>query len=658
MTQDFWGPIFSKLQENCELLELMLEDSDDKTIISFIKEDPALLKGCQKFIKNKKLIQEQRQKLIEQFRLFLPNKSQLRKIIFETWIKKNSATLSFPTIEIDKDSISKLASGVYGSPLKIQILSFIDPRDAAKPVYASFISNSHKTEKLLENLEKAQKDCQNWKNKFSNQEINFENLKKQLKEAKKELEKKSNQLNSLEKKYTDRITAQNAEQKNIEELEAEITSLKSKNDFLLKENKQLAATVKKNKEALNRPTEPDPVLQTKIAKLQQIIDNRNKSISKLTDELTQLKSANDLQLDKDRQISNLQEMLEKEKSNSNLKIIIGFISNRIKLPNGKNRWIFSSLSGENYFLKPRLALNADLSERELALAKINENDEIEFLSSLETEEKLTIFGTMEQSSDGPAYVTTRHNKYKIADSTSTYPENSLIRAVLLPEIASREAGVYSVEPIVINQTKKQSTEKLHLSKLGSKLDLIGFNKDQFLKILKNKKIKFEVQKGKITFAHTAFLQKNHLRSLLDINKVCKRNECLQAAQERFDFFQQIKEHELCDICSKPLLQDQQNLDFSGKSIIIFGGDRVGKNYKTYLEQHNLKVTWESGFGHATSFKNGFGKVDAIVLILKQLSHTVLREILPLAAEYKTPVVYCSKRGLTGTLETLAKFYKI
>ena len=99
-------------------------------------------------------------------------------------------------------------------------------------------------------------------------------------------------------------------------------------------------------------------------------------------------------------------------------------------------------------------------------------------------------------------------------------------------------------------------------------------------------------------------------------------------------------------------------DFRGKKLLIFGGDYVGNDYKNELEPHNLKITWQSGFSGTGDYRSGLAGFDLVVIILKQVSHTVLREINSASRKCETPVLYCKKRGISGLLSELKSFFKL
>ncbi|MDD3147958.1 MAG: DUF2325 domain-containing protein, partial [Candidatus Riflebacteria bacterium] len=100
-----------------------------------------------------------------------------------------------------------------------------------------------------------------------------------------------------------------------------------------------------------------------------------------------------------------------------------------------------------------------------------------------------------------------------------------------------------------------------------------------------------------------------------------------------------------------------DFQFKGERILIFGGDRIGSEYERVLARHNLLVSWHSGFENLHDLKNGLGKADAVVIVVRQISHTLLREIVPVAEKEKIPLIYSTRRGTSGVLSHLLDFFK-
>ncbi|MDD3000147.1 MAG: DUF2325 domain-containing protein [Candidatus Riflebacteria bacterium] len=104
--------------------------------------------------------------------------------------------------------------------------------------------------------------------------------------------------------------------------------------------------------------------------------------------------------------------------------------------------------------------------------------------------------------------------------------------------------------------------------------------------------------------------------------------------------------------SKTALHKEKDLIFNGEKVLIIGGDRVGHEYEQALASHGLEVTWRSGFESIKDLRSGFSPYRAVAIIVKQLSHTLLREIILAAEKSGVQVIFCAKRGISGVLDCL------
>lgn len=92
--------------------------------------------------------------------------------------------------------------------------------------------------------------------------------------------------------------------------------------------------------------------------------------------------------------------------------------------------------------------------------------------------------------------------------------------------------------------------------------------------------------------------------------------------------------------------------FDGEHVLIVGGDWVGHDYERALEPYGLQVSWRSGFEGFKELRGGLAAYEAVVVIVKQLSHAVLRELVVAAKREGVALLYCSRRGVSGVLKCL------
>ncbi len=98
------------------------------------------------------------------------------------------------------------------------------------------------------------------------------------------------------------------------------------------------------------------------------------------------------------------------------------------------------------------------------------------------------------------------------------------------------------------------------------------------------------------------------------------------------------------------------LNFGGKKLLILGGDYVGHEYQKQLSSSNLQVTWKSGFENLGQLGMGLKNFDLVVIILRQISHTLLRETVAAAEKQNVKLFYSKKRGTSGLLSEMKTFF--
>lgn len=109
---------------------------------------------------------------------------------------------------------------------------------------------------------------------------------------------------------------------------------------------------------------------------------------------------------------------------------------------------------------------------------------------------------------------------------------------------------------------------------------------------------------------------------------------------------------------KPPETQTELLNFNGKKLLILGGDYVGHEYEKALQPHNLKVTWLSGFQNLGRYRHGLNEFDLVVIVLRQISHTLLRETVQAGHKHNIPLLYCKKRGTSGLLAELKAYFSV
>jgi len=152
-----------------------------------------------------------------------------------------------------------------------------------------------------------------------------------------------------------------------------------------------------------------------------------------------------------------------------------------------------------------------------------------------------------------------------------------------------------------------------------------------------------------------------LRRVLPVQVACGRPAC-QAAVARAPFARLLRKDEVCPLCQEEEPGQDGNIqnrtyDFRGARVLVVGGDIVGSRYPEFFARHGLGVEWVSGFDGLGARRAGFGGVRLVLVILKQVSHTLLREVLAAVHQYGVQVSFCPRRGLSGVLAHLVQILK-
>ncbi len=674
MTDDFWGPIYEKLIDNQDLLPLVCEDTSENDLFSWISPNPLLYKACKPFIKGKKL--KSKSSCIQRVIDFAKRERALRKIILFNWIDKNQTTLKFATHPIDSKAIERLASGDFGGILKIKILSFFDPRPASKKLYDDFLMQEENLDSNPQLFPESshlppplpQEALKQDNTKVLSDRIKElqENLKEQIvlrKNSEKENENLIKEVEILNKNLRETQSALKASEDLFQNQKRKFDSLSAQLEHRTKEVSDLQFQLLAKKDSTMEKSDFQNQLDSlnrEISAQKKAIEIRDSKLKRLELELNQEKQ---FQQESDKEsglverlknrISNLEELNQNKAQK-----ISGQIQLRITQKDGSKPWLFTSFSGKPYFIPDKLVKSAKVSEQEFCTIHINENNIFpNLIVSLEDKKDFkTGYLSYDNGNKNRPLLVTEENSYPIFSSVSDKKEGDVLKGTILPDFMERPFGVYSTESIEILDNKTLPRFQVSLKEIKNYFGLYKFDKQSFEKALFDIGVDFSFNNDVYNFQKDFKIVLPALRSSLSILKVCKSESCQAAAPESTCLALPNK-RELCIVCNSLVTESEpQNLNFNHKSVLIFGGDRVGTQYKTFLEQFNLNIKWKSGFSNLGAEKSGLGKPDVILIVIKQISHTLLREIVPLANDHNIPVIFSPKRGLSGVLNTLKDYF--
>ena len=250
-------------------------------------------------------------------------------------------------------------------------------------------------------------------------------------------------------------------------------------------------------------------------------------------------------------------------------------------------------------------------------------------------------------------------------------EGNAAAGVWLPALAERPAGIHGVRFLATGAVVAPPTFT-SFPAIQRFFRLTAFDPGLFARFLADHGIPAAVRPDGIDWGKDARGALNALRGRLPVRVACERPACRQAAAAPPDpqeaawpgswaggaFLRDPGEDEVCQVCHEapgPGIPAAGTYDFGGTRVVIVGGDVVGSRYAETLSRHRLQVDWHGGFAGLGGVRDGLGGAAALVIILAQISHTLLRELLPVARAAGVPVVFCPVRGVTGVLRRLVEF---
>jgi len=664
MTDPYWDPIFARLYHNLDLLYLMAMDSDDKLLIMIVEKNPPLLRRVSPFMKGTRIIQKNR------FSEFLIKEASedeaLRKLIFLDWVVRNQKTLSFTTIPIDERSLERLLSGEFGKPAKIKILSFIDPRESAKPVYSKFEEKSavpstasetpqvslspaaSTTERAAENDEDRRREISSLRDEAKQLRKRIKELETHKVDIERRLSEKSQQVYSLQEELR-------RSKEEIERLENQIRSKSKDLGKMIEACKYVpkpSPSIKGNEEFLER----------RVHELENIVERRDSTVERLNRQLEEMRD--ELRLMRD--CTSVNEGLRKtikELESEIAKLRKGLVARlAVKMCWGrKDQWfaILESVGGEKQILSPKAAALVPAIESEWFVLYPGREEEHPEFRLLEENSRKEFVGAIVKK-DSRFFLDCEEGIFPILCTLPEIQEGRVAAGIWLPEFADRPAGIYSFREIVVAEKEKPEDTFISFSGVKKFYGLDKFDVSEFVRFLKTNEIEFCTNNEGLKFTGDFRRILSRIRGKIPIEKVCRKNACRKAA-ESFPFVRFIKPDEICNVCLEefegPSTVGPEPHDFHGARVLIAGGDFVGSNYRKILQPYNLEVDWISGFEGLGGLRSGLGNYDYIVIILKQISHTLLREILISAKSSQIPVVYSKRRGISGILQLLREVIK-
>ncbi|MDD2999454.1 MAG: DUF2325 domain-containing protein [Candidatus Riflebacteria bacterium] len=665
MADDFWSPVFARLHENLFFLKQLCHDTSNTDLQNWVLGNRQLSLRCARFLKKHKVAD--RNGLIEELISYSEKDQALRKIILFTWVEKNPKPMSFPSLRTDEQTLQKLLQGDFGSPEKISILAQIDPRPGADKIYAKYFAQEKARKQSMEAQDKdTQKDLPTTDDlinpsnagRIKELERALEVVKSDNKQYKKQLETREREVSAINRKLEEKAELYKEACAKLEKSVKELDVLRRRVTTLENESEKPVQTQQHSKidstaELLNEE------LQLQVSGLQKALQNRDNTIARLEAEKNDLLKERRQDSDKDRKIETLQKNLQElEISQKEIQSkIAGQLLSQVTEDQHKHSWLFLSFSNELYYVPAKLVSASGAVIEEICLLSLDKEAKICALESLEKNTRKEMYGFVKSDSTGFFMIADNCERIPVKGVAGEQMVDSPVRGIYLTETDFREAGIYSLELLKSGEQKDFEKNTVSPKQIKSffNADLLDF--DLFCTELGKLQVSFKIMDNQqIRFSRDYRHILNNLRQHMPVSVFCDAPSCVERAALTI-LARRSQSGEACSFCGRfPKTDISEELQFNAQQILIFGGDRIGSEYERVLSAHNLLVKWHSGFKNMHELKTGLGKIDAILVIVKQISHTLLREIIPAAEKVGIPVIYCNRRGTSGVLSHLHDFF--
>jgi hypothetical protein len=664
MNNDFWAPVFAKLLENYEFLEKICNDTSDSDLYSWVKPNPVLWNKAAKYIRKRKITDKKG--LVKTIIDYARNNDNLRKIILFNWVEKNKKTMDFTGIRADAQAFDRLLTGEFGSPEKIRILAEIDPRDKMQSFYNEYFekitqqNNNRKETEDKKTIEKLQNSIERLETKLTTLEKEFDRSLADKRSTEIKLSEIQHEAKSLQIKLTEKNQTEANLKSKISELQNQLNR-KDKITTTEQEFSQIHNLQKEKADIEFRLTKLSQHLEqaeNDKTELQKTLDRRNSALARIEKQLDQLKNTSDSIESKERQIENLKQLLSDKDKPEHQKIYGQLI--QISSDKTNNQWYLLTFAEKLVPLTEKLIARNQVCDGEFCCIELDEQNTARKIFSIESEKRLVngIF----QSNQNQAFLKTTEDSFRIYSKVDNQAlAETPIKGILLPNFKDRPEGIY--RHFILHTrgvTHEQAIKTVSNKEVCKFYNLHQIEPETIRNILNSQQQVIDsIKDHKLVFNDDYRNVLASMRLQLDFMTVCSKSDCINEAVKQNSLPRQAEDNEACEICNQIKKPHGSDFDFGNKKIIIVGGDYTGQDYCRYLADFNLDVTWQSGFDNRKAFIESLRNYDLVVIVIRQISHTLLREInqfLNKAPEIK--VLYAKKRGVSGILKELCEFYNL
>ncbi|HEY9071905.1 MAG TPA: hypothetical protein VIV61_16720 [Candidatus Ozemobacteraceae bacterium] len=664
MADAFWEPIFARLIEDREAIAEIVRDTPDPVLIGLARKNPALWRACQPFVKGRTVTQPDR--FHETILDFAGREAPLRRVVFFEWVNANPRTLAFPAIPITSETPARLESGEFGPPAKISILSRIDPRESAAPVLKAHLERCRERMAAPPAAEPGP----------SASADELRELRGEIRKLRQTLKAAEEREASLQGNLSERGRRMAELERELAELTAHDAALARRLEQALAELRTKGAPSPEPKSAADLPdlsTLRDSLteLENRNRELEAALARRTASGERLEQELEKTRRDRTETGELARRIEHLRgTQLELERQ---LELSRNALPARLlalapgSTGSGATVWIAEAPGVGKLVIDESHTRSFAPVEGEWILLHRDITGAVHGASPLEASWKREVIGVLRHDERGwHLAVEETRELFPVGQSPQGFAPGDVVTAVILPELAERKTFAVPLRrqplPPMPHEPDGPAEHRISIAALQRRLGLIALSPQAFAHWLREQHIPFLLESDAFRFEQPVKGLIPSLRPRLPMIPVCEREACREAASNR-PFPREGHPDEVCGICHEEVtgsvadVLSEERYDFEGRRILIVGGDAVGSAYRDVLARHRLDVEWMSGFVGLGGAMQGFGGVSAVVVILKQISHTLLRELTIALRGSRIPLLFATKRGTSGVLRLLVEQFR-
>lgn len=609
MADEFWKRVYDRLIDNIELLKLICFDTPNADLIAWAKPNSKLWPRVIRFVRKGYITDFEG--FIGEMLTYALSDNPLRRIILLNWVDKNKISMDFFKEPGNRASIERLEKGDFGNIAKIRILSMIDPREGASKLYKDILEKAEKEELPMASS--------------SFGEISSAELQAAI-SAKDIIRQPDTPSDSQIGNFNDVVME-------------ELAKIKAALEILQHANKELKSENKNLREQENKR-------QKEVAGYSNKLENSVNDLKKVVSDLAKEKELN-------ASLSSQLAAAKKELASKPVPTIsqseINDLRHRLDESLKENQELVKALNNREASLSRIKAENEEINQKLIGFS--DQNNLIaslkKRLGDLEKEKSAdrkfvvgqilvkTIFGSEDSEKVGK-----KCWLFLALTGEIYYLDLSFVPISLaVPEefflVTFEEGKAVSIQSL---ETERKELYGL-IKKEGGRV-FLACDEEGEVSINLEVPEKWFNRPGRGVFLPELDGRKAGIYKLdvLPETANLKKNTT------------KIKKSYKTESTSKTDVE----IRYAGQKVAVFGGDRVGIEYEKALSKIGLEAKWFSGFGLLSEISlGGFGRPELMIIVTKQLSHALLRELNAYALKNSIKVAYSTRRGVSAILELVA-----